>query len=103
MASTVSTLVHLNRLYIAVLTHGAMSHTRSDWAWRLIDWAIIRGVASFLDFPGIRLNCPHANYLARNASPSLWTLYYTFAFEKLFKSAYMYLASYYTLLFVQLK
>ena len=36
MASKVSTLVQLNRFYIAVLTPGAMSHTRSDWAWRLI-------------------------------------------------------------------
>ena len=38
MASKVSTLVHL---YIAVLTPGAMSHTRSNWAWRFIDLAII--------------------------------------------------------------
>ena len=29
MASKVSTLVHLNRLYIAVLTPGVMSHMRS--------------------------------------------------------------------------
>ena len=42
-----------------------------------------RGVASFQEFPGTGSDCPHANYLARNASPSLWTLYYTFAFEKL--------------------
>ena len=27
MASEVSTLVHLNRLYIAILTPGTMSHT----------------------------------------------------------------------------
>ena len=32
----VSTSVHLNRLYIAVLTPGAMVHTHSNWAWRLI-------------------------------------------------------------------
>ena len=31
MASKVSTSVQLNRLYIAVLTPGVMSQTRSDW------------------------------------------------------------------------
>ena len=47
-----------------------------------------RGVASFLDCLGTRSGCPHANYLARNVNPSLWTLYYIFAFGKLLKSAY---------------
>ena len=37
-------------------------------------------------------DCHHASY---NASPSLRNVYYTFAFEKLFKSAYVHLASYY--------
>ena len=37
MASKVSTLVHLNHLYIDVLTPGTMSHMRSYWAWRLLD------------------------------------------------------------------
>ena len=55
----------------------------------------------FLDYLDNRSGCPHVNYLARNANPSLWTLV-THLLSKLFKSAYMYLASYYTLLFVQL-
>ena len=41
MASKVSTLLHLNHLYIAVLTPGMMSHMLSDWVWHLIDYAIV--------------------------------------------------------------